>query len=61
MTELIEYLKLDNCIIVGIADEDKKLLGFTIADNNMQRACESKFESAYLAMAWADDNFKELI
>jgi len=61
MNEYKEYLKLDNCIVVGIVDEHENLLGFTVADNHMQRACEQKFNTPYGAMTWANDNFKGLI
>ena len=60
MQELKEYLKMENWIIVGIVD-DHKLLGFTVTDLHMERACAANFETASMAMNWADNNFKGLL
>ena len=63
MLKLIEYSNRQDkpYIIAGIVDEDFILMGFTVADKNMQRATEKNFRTADRAMKWADENYKGLV
>jgi len=63
MLKLIEYSnqKDTNYIIAGIVDENFILMGFTVADRNLQRATDKNFRTAERAMKWADSNYKALI
>lgn len=46
MNKLVYYTKLDKCNIVGIFNEDKKFLGYTLADSNNERVTDKKFKTA---------------
>jgi len=63
MLKLIEYSnrKDTGYIIAGIVDEDFILMGFTVADRNLERATQKNFRTAERAMKWADNNYKGLV
>jgi len=61
MQTLKQYQKRENHIIAGVVDDEGKLLGFTIADNNLERVTDKLFETANFASKWSDDNFKTLL
>lgn len=61
--KLIEYSnrKDTEYIIAGIVDEDFILMGFTVADRNLERATQKNFRTAERAMKWAENNYKVVI
>ena len=63
MLKLIEYSNRQDkpYIIAGIVDENFILMGFTVADKNLERYTEKNFRIAERAMKWADENYKGLI
>ena len=63
MFKLIEYSSRKDkpYTIAGIVDENFILIGFTVADRNLQRATDKNFRTAERAMKWADSNYKALI
>ena len=63
MLKLIEYSnrKDTGYIIAGIVDEDFILMGFTVADRNLERATQKNFRTAERAMKLADNNYKGLV
>jgi len=63
MLRLINYSNRQDkpYIIAGIVDEDFILIGFTVADNNLERYTGKNFRTAGKAIEWADENYKVLI
>jgi len=57
MLKLIKYSNRQDkpYIIAGIVDEDFILMGFTVADKNLERYTEKNFRTAERAMKWADE------
>ncbi len=62
MLKLIKYSKNQDkgYIIAGIVDENFILMGFTVADKNLERYTDKNFRNAGKAIEWADENYKEL-
>ena len=60
MIELKQYKTEDNFMVVG-AVEDGKLLNFTVADLNKERATDKSFDTAYNALVWGKENYKSLL
>lgn len=61
MNRLEQYTKIDDYIIAYVIDEDSKVLGFTVADRNCERAVEKNFATAGEAIRWADKNYRDLV
>ena len=63
MYKFIEYSNRQDKLfmIVGIVTEQDIVVGFTVADKNMQRATAKNFRTACKAIEWADENYKGLI
>lgn len=55
------YSIKDNYIIVGVQDDNNKLLGFTVADRNGERVTSLLFNKASLAIEWCDNKCKGLL
>ena len=62
MLKLINYSNRQDkpYIIAGVVDENFTLMGFTVADKNLERYTEKNFRTADRAMKWADENYKGL-
>ena len=62
MVKLIEYShrKDKDYIIACIVDENGRVLGFTVADKNLERATDKNFKTAERAMKWAELNYRGL-
>lgn len=58
---LAEYIKMNNYIIAYVLnDTEDKIVSFAVCDKNLEPYTQRRFESAGLAMDWADKNFKEI-
>ena len=55
--EIIKYQGIDN---VGYVTNGFKLLHFVAIDNNGERVSTDTFQSASLAKAWFDENYRGL-
>ncbi len=61
MTKLKQFRRTKNFIVVGVLNEENRLLHFTIADLNLERSTSERFLTANDAYEWAVLNYKALV
>lgn len=57
MQQLIKQRETEKFIIVDIVI-DGKVIGWTVADRQLQRVTRQTFKTASIAFEWAENNFK---